>query len=573
MKNADAEQSGARTKIVMSAVFIFASILIYRLVDLQLVSGAQIEQEASRQHSTARILQAERGNIFYGRDGEEYPVAINRAFNHAYIVPKDINEIEDALKKLFPVVEKYGIDEETLRFRISKKNDIYEPLAHKLTDEELQPIIDLNLTGIEWEKETWRYYPDGPILSHITGFVGVLREDRIGQYGIEGFFEEELKGKNGLIEGKTDILGRLIQSSPLRRVEPERGVDLLLTIDRTLQTFACKRLEEKIENVSAKSGSVIVVEPNTGAILVMCSYPSFDPNKYNEEKDISVFMNSAISSAYEPGSTFKSITLSSAIDAGAINSQTTYIDNGVVEIGKYKIRNSDLKAHGEVNMITVLDESLNTGAIFAETRIGREKFRDYVEKFGFGRTTDIGLGNELSGDISSLKKSGDIYSATASFGQGISITPIQLVMAYAAIANNGKLMKPYIVSEKRKNGSVIYKAEPSIVDRPISVQASTIISGMLVSVVRNGHAKTAGVKGYYIAAKTGTAQVAQGAGYGAKTIHSVAGFGPVDNPAFVMVAKIDYPEKGRFAESTAAPLFGEIAKFILQYYEVPPDEI
>ena len=563
-----------RTKYVISAVFIFALILSYRLVDLQLLSSTEIRAQATKQQSTIRVLQAERGKIFYKEKSgdEEFPIATNRSFNHVFIVPKDIQSIETAFNNLFPLVEEYGLDEETLRFRLSKENDIYEPIAHKLTDEELQPFIDLNLKGLEWEDEKARFYPDGGFLSHITGFVGGGGEKIVGQYGLEAFFEEELKGKDGIIEGKTDILGRLIQTGSLKRVEPESGVDFVLTINRTLQAYVCNKLKEKVEDVGAQSGSVVIVNPDTGSVLAMCSVPFYDPNKYNEVEDIGVYVNPVVASSYEPGSIFKPFTMAAAIDEKVVTSETTYIDEGVEEIGKYKIRNSNGKAHGEVDMVFVLDESLNTGAIFVQRQIGNEKFKDYLEKFGFGRTTDIELGNEVSGNISSLYKSGDIYAATASFGQGITTTPIQLVMAFSALANGGRLMKPYIIQERRDAGKITF-TEPSLVDQTISPQTSAIISGMLVSVVRAGHAKSAGVKGYYIAGKTGTAQVAESGGYGNKTIHSFAGFGPVDNPIFAMLVKLDYPQYGAFAASTAAPLFGDIAKFILQYYEVAPDEI
>lgn len=571
-----------RAKLCFSAVFIFALVLVYRLADLQLISSSQLEAQAAKQHSTVRILSAERGKIFYQEQSskEEYPVATNRIFNHVYVVPQNIKRIENTIVELLPLVEEFGLDEETLRYRLTKENDIYEPIAHKLTDEQLQAFIGLDLEGLESEEESARYYPESELLSHITGFIGIKDEQRVGQYGLEGYFEDELKGKDGLLEGKTDISGTLIKTGPLKRIEPETGIDLVLTLDRTLQTYACHALLERVEQVQAAGGSVVVLNPDTGAVIIMCSYPSFDPNNYNQVEDIGVYINPVVASAYEPGSIFKPFTMAAAIDDKAVTAQTTYVDEGVEEIGKYKIRNSDGKAHGEVDMVYVLNESLNTGLIFVQRQIGNEKFKNYVEKFGFGRTTDIELPNELAGNISSLYKKGDIFAATGSFGQGITATPIQMAAAYSAIANGGKLMKPYIIAEKRRPVSgakndydVIYKAKPSLVDEPISVQAATIVSGMLVSVIRGGHAKLAGVDGYYIAGKTGTAQVAEAGEYGEQTIHSFAGFGPVDEPKFAMLIKLDYPEYGAFASTTAAPLFGDIARFILQYYEVPPDEI
>ena len=573
--NIGSEIHKTRLAIVVGAVFIFGAFLTYRLADLQLFRGSQLQASAAKQHGTVRSITAPRGKIFFGESATSvlYPVAVNRVFYHTYIIPNEIENINRVMQKLEPLGESFGLDEEIIRFRMSKVNDIYEPLAHKLTEEELNQFKDINEPGIGWEEETWRFYPEESLLSHVTGFVGLAEEERVGQYGLEGFFEDELRGNNGLIEGKTDISGRLIPTGSLSRKEPKVGVDLVLTIDRTLQTYACKKLADQIKVVEAIGGTIIIVNPSTGAVMVMCSEPGFNPNTYNEVEDISVYLNPAIAVSYEPGSIFKPFTMAAALDAEAVTAQTTYVDEGVEEIGKYKIRNSDGKAHGEVDMVTVLNESLNTGAIFVQRELGKEQFVDYVEKFGFGRTTDIELGNELSGNISSLYKRGDIFAATGSFGQGMTATPIQLVMAYAALANGGKLMKPHIIKEKRRGDDILEQTKPVFVDEAISVKASTIVSGMLVSVVQGDHARSAGVDGYYIAGKTGTAQVAEAGEYGEETIHSFAGFGPVDQPVFAMIVKLDNPQIGFFSSATAAPLFGAIAEFMMQYYGVPPDEI
>ena len=566
------DKQSPRLRILSGFVFIFAFLLIYKLLDLQVFSGAQLRASALSQHSTVRFLPAERGEIFYGDVFSEdlYSLATNRVFKHVYIIPRDIKNIETAFNVLWPLVEERGITEDTLRYRLSKRNDIYEPLISKLSETELEPFKALNLEGLGWEDETWRYYPEKETLAHALGFVGIKDSLRVGQYGLEGYWQEDLQGVQGILEGDTDITGTLIQTGYKKIEEPEKGTDFILTIDRTIQAFACQKLAERVEKIKAAKGTVIIVDPKTGAIIAMCSVPTFDPNKYNEVEDISVYLNPAISEAYESGSVFKPITMAAAIDSGSITPETTYIDEGKVKIGKYTIHNSDRKAHGEVDMITVLNESLNTGTIFIQRETGKDIFRDYVHKFGFGRITDIELGNELAGDISSLDKKGDIFAATASYGQGITVTPMQLVMAYAAIANEGKLMKPYIIKETRKNNKVNI-TEPSMVQESISLRASTIVSAMMVSVIEDGHAKSAGVDGYFIAGKTGTAQVAEDGKYGNSTIHSFAGFGPVDNPEFAMLVKLDYPQVEVYAASTAAPLFGEISKFMLQYLEVLPD--
>ncbi len=562
-----------RLKSLQVFVGIFALLLVYRLFNLQIVQGSEFQETAANQHATVRILPAQRGDILYGesKSGEEYPLATNREFFHVFVVPRDIDGIEKTFDALWPLVEEKGITEDILRYRLSKANDIYEPLLHKLTESELQPFKNLNLPGIEWEREEWRYYPEQETLSQVIGFVGLQDGERIGQYGLEGYFEEELKGVDGLLEGSVDITGRLIQTGKMHRQEPEEGVDLVLTIDRTIQSFACRELALQVTAVEAKSGSILIVDPKTGAILTMCSVPTYNPNQYNKVEDIGVYLNPTISTPYEPGSIFKPLTLAAAINEGKITPYTTFQDDGFVVIGEHTIKNFDGLGRGQANMIKVLEDSLNTGAIFAQQQIGNATFREYVEAFGFGELTGIELGGEAVGDIRSIYKKSDIYFATPSFGQGITTTPIQMVMSYAALANGGKLMKPYIIAEERRNGKVVRTTEPTVVSQPISLRASTMISGMLVSVIDEGYDKRGGVEGYFLAGKTGTAQVAERGVYGANTIHSFAGYGPVDNPAFAMLVKLDHPQKGRFASSTTAPIFGKIAEFILQYYEIPPD--
>ena len=566
--------SKTRLRVIAIIVFIFGFVLVYRLFYLQVTNSQELKEAALAQQATVRSIPASRGSIYYGeaKSNQTYPLAANREFNHLFAVPSKIENPKQAFNLLWPLLEDFGMSEETLRARLEKENDIYEPLAHKLTDEELEKFRKLEIPGIAWEKETWRYYPEGDTLANVLGFVGIRDDKRTGQYGLEGFFEEELKGKDGLVEGATDIYGRVIQSADLAQTKPEVGVDLYLTVDRNIQTFACQRLKESVEKHSAASGQVIVMNPETGAILALCNEPAYNPNFYNKVEDISVYLNPAVSTAYEPGSTFKPLTMAAAIEDRQLEPETIYTDTGEVKIGKYTIRNSDSKAHGEVSMITVLQDSLNTGAIFAQQKIGNNRFRKFVEKFGFGSLTEIDLGGEVAGDISSLEKSSDVFFATASFGQGITTTPLQMLSAYASLANGGNLVKPFIVKEKRRNGSLVSVTQPEFIGEPISVRTSTIISGMLVSVVKDGQAKRAGVPGYHIAGKTGTAQVAEAGGYGEDTIQSYVGYGPVEDPVFVMLTKLDYPQVDYFAASTAAPLFGEIAEFILQYYEIPPNE-
>lgn len=307
----------------------------------------------------------------------------------------------------------------------------------------------------------------------------------------------------------------------------------------------------------------------------MCSNPDYDGNNYQDTKDIKTFTNPAIFSQYEPGSIFKVITMAMALDQEKVTPQTTYDDTGQVIISKYRIENSDHKANGVQTMTEVLEKSLNTGAIFAMRSVGPDLFSEYVKKFGFGEKTGIELEGESKGDMKNLVKKpvGELYAATASFGQGMAATPIQIAAAFLTLANNGIMMKPYIVKEIIKPDGAKIETQPKTVGRIISEKAATVIGGMMVNVIENGHGKKAGVKGYYVAGKTGTAQVpAKNGGYQAGAhIGSFAGFAPASNPKFVMLVRIDQPRDVEWAESSAAPLFGELAEYMLNYWQVPKE--
>jgi cell division protein FtsI/penicillin-binding protein 2 len=307
----------------------------------------------------------------------------------------------------------------------------------------------------------------------------------------------------------------------------------------------------------------------------MCGAPDFDSNEYGNVESINVFNNPAIFDAYEPGSVFKPLTMAAAIDAGAVTPTTTFTDTGSVLVDGWPkpIGNAEGKVYGTVDMTKVLEDSINTGMIYAMRAMGMETFVVYVKSFGFGQYTGIELETENAGTIDSLDLGAEIYAATASFGQGITVTPLQIVMAYAAIANGGVLKAPLIVDEIQYADGTVEKRSTRDIAQVMDPKTARLVSAMLVSVIEHGHGKRAAVPGYYIGGKTGTAQVAKTDGIGYEqdnTIGSFAGFGPVEDPKFAMVVRIDNPKDVVWAESTAAPLFGEIAQFLLQYFEVPP---
>ena len=315
------------------------------------------------------------------------------------------------------------------------------------------------------------------------------------------------------------------------------------------------------------------MEPSTGRIIAMCSAPDFDPNEYGAVEDLATYNNKAIFTAYEPGSVFKPIVMAAAIDQGTVEPTTLFNDTGEEKIDEYTIRNSDLKAHGLVSMTEILKESLNTGMIHVMRLMGGKTMLSYIEAFGFGDWTGIDLSTEASGTIDSLYKDHEIYYATASYGQGITVTALQIASAYSAIANGGELMKPYIVEELRKPDGTVEETRPETIRRVISSKTATTVGAMMVTVVEEGHATHAQVPGYYIAGKTGTAQVASQNGVGYQegvTNATFAGFGPIEDPVFSMVVTLNHPRTSPWAADTAAPVFGEVADFLLHYFEVVP---
>ncbi len=553
-----------RLSVLTVTFFLFAGALAARLFKLQILNYSFYTALAEGRGLLSEKLTPIRGEIYF-RDASApkdlLPVAINRTMRQVYAIPEHVEDPEATAEKL---VEVLPLDKEEVRKRLARPKDKYEPILHDVEPALADKVDLLRLKGIFTAPERARFYPFADITSHLTGFIGYSGDDRVGQYGLEGYWEKTLAGEAGSIGAAGDDVR-----------EARNGDTLVLTIDRTIQHTVCKKLEAAVEKHGADSGTVIIVQPDTGAILAMCTAPGFDANHY-ADADIVHYANAAISSQYEPGSVVKTLTLSAGLDKKLITPDTTYEDKGSVRIGKYTIRNAENKTYGVQTMAKVLEESINTGAMYVAGLLGTNSFREYMEHFGLGEETGIELQGESKGDIDSLHEKGDIYSATASFGQGISMTPLQLVLAYAAIANEGVLMKPYLVDEIRKANGFNEQTKPKEERQLISADAARTMKAMLVNVVRKGHGKRAAVKGYYVGGKTGTAQIPlpDRPGYDpSRHIGTFVGMAPITKPAFVMLTKIDVPRDVQFAESSAAPLFGDIAAFLLHYYRIPPDDV
>ena len=562
-----------RLRILWIGVLVCGALLSARFFQLQVLEHGTYTLLASDQHELQSSLVPRRGTL-YVRDPIDrslHPLVKDRDAWQVFIVPKEIRDREATAHAL---VDLLSLNADEWMPRLTSPTATYMVVGKDVPWETVQKVKEQKLLGVGINQTTVRSYPEKGMGGQWLGFVTLNdQNEREGRYGLESYFQKELAGTYGKLIAERDATGRRLALGTTELTEAHDGSDLVLTMDRTIQYEACKAIEEGVKKYEADNGTVVIMDPNTGAILSMCSYPDFDPDHVREITDISVLNNPAVFQRYEPGSIFKGITLAAGLDKNLINPSTTYNDTGEEHIDNFTIRNSDKKGHGIQTMTQVLAESLNTGTIFVERLLGKEAFRDFVKRFGFGEKTGITLPTEQKGDIQALEKHGDIFYATASFGQGIAVTPIQMLAAYSALGNGGYLMKPYIVQEVIHGDGSREQIKPQLVRRVIGDRASQLISAMLVDVVEHGHGKHAGVPGYYVAGKTGTAQIADPNGGYLKdaTIGSFAGYAPAEHPKFSMIVKLERPRAVQFAESSAAPIFGQLAKFLLNYLQVPPE--
>ena len=537
-------------------VVAFASVIAWRLFILSYVRHTLYSQTAQAQSQNISNILI-RGNIFIQDPkatgtvvDQRYLVATNKKFPLVYATPATLTDPAGAATQLASILH---IDSATLQTSLQGGSTSAKILARKLTDDQVNAINQLAIKGVGIRYETDRAYPANAFLSQVLGFLGYGSIGQVaGQYGVEGYFDSELSGTADNA------------SSP----QPD---DIVLTIDRNIQTFVETELHTTLTKWHAAGGSIIVQDPTTGKILAMAQEPTFDPNNYSVSPTSS-YINANVQDMFEPGSSFKPITMAMGIDLGKITPDTTYVDPGVINIAGRQIHNFDNLAHGTETMTQVLEKSLNTGAAFVENLVGQDSFTNYAINFGFGQKTAIDLPGEVSGDIANLYSGRQVNFVTASFGQGIAVTPIQLITAYSALANGGKLMKPYVVDRIIHEGGSEDVTQPEVASIPISPATSAKVRSMLVSVVDIGFDK-ARIKGYSVAGKTGTAQIADGKGgyLDGVFIHDFLGFAPATNPKFVVLIKMDKPQGITFAADSLSPSFRDVAAYLLNYYNIPPD--
>ncbi|MEK7178340.1 MAG: penicillin-binding protein 2 [Patescibacteria group bacterium] len=488
-----------------------------------------------------------RGSIFLtDKDNVPYAVALNKEFPLVYAVPAKVKDPVGLAKKLALVLE---LDEQLLFQKLSKPNDPYEILKRKVSDDTVNAIKALKEPALNIDDETLRYYPEGLYLSQVIGFLGFNKNGQAGQYGLEEYYDKDLSG--------------LISSA-----------DLVLTIDSTIQAQTGTLLAAAVKKWQADNGSIIVMNPKSGDIIAMASFPDFDANNYSAVLDKNSFVNSATLKRYEPGSVFKPITMAIGIETGAVTPETKYYNTGSVRINDRTISNSiPDEILGWQTMTTVLEQSLNTGVVFVEQKVPKDIFLKYLKDFGIDIKTGIDV-NEVSGDLSVLSSMRDVNFATASFGQGVALTPIELLRALSAIANGGKLVRPHLVARIVSRNGETYETKNDSQSQIISSETSVKLINMLVNAVENGSGRRAQVKGYTVAGKTGTAQVPdlKNGGYLDEYIHTFVGFAPAYDPKFIALIKLDGPKGIRFAESTTVPIFHDLAQFIFSYLAIPPDK-
>ncbi len=527
-----------RINLILGFVLLFGMALIGRLFFIQVMQGDFYKALAQGLYSLDEEIPGQRGEIFF-KNGE--PLAINMEWPLVYASPREIENKEETAQKLAQAI---SVDQDSLLAKL-KKDNLYEILKKRITDEEISAVRELNLKGIHLGKETGRYYPQETMASQLVGFLDANGE---GQYGLEEYYDDILKGN-----GEQD------------------GDNLILTVDYSIQFMAEKLLAEAEENLHVEAGQIIVMEPQTGDILALANFPNFNPNQYAQVSDLDVFQNSATQKIYEPGSVFKPLTMAGALEEGKITPQTTYVDKGTVKIGSYTIYNYDNRVWGEQTMTNVLERSINTGAVFAEEQLGDNLFLKYIEKFGIFEATGIDL-REIYSENKEFRKGYDINFATAAFGQGIEMTPIQLVKAYSAVTNSGSMVKPQVVDKIVENKDEVTEIEPEVEKESVlSAKTASQLTAMMVSVVQNVYTRSAQIPGYYVGGKTGTAQVPEGGTYSSeKTKQSFIGFAPAFNPKFLILVKLDNPQT-KTAEYSAVPVFHSLAKYLVDYYQIPHD--
>ncbi|MEA2092420.1 MAG: penicillin-binding protein 2 [Patescibacteria group bacterium] len=543
--------SNNRLWFVFVFLFLFSAAFSWRLFCLQITDQEKWKAQAEGQQKFFSSLQGQRGDIFLkDKDGNYHTIATNKKIYHAYVSPREVvdGEKEILAKEISSIL---NLEEDFVLEKLEKDNS-FEVLKKNLSKKELEEVRKKEKV---YEQESIvRFYPEGEMAAHIIGFVG---GEETGQYGVEQYYENILRGTLGIKER----IGKLITKNSAKK-----GDDLTLTVDYNIQYFVEKKLGEVVEELDARKGTVLVGDPFTGEIIALANYPTFDLNNYSEA-DVALFKNTAVQETFEPGSVFKPIVMAIALEEEAIFPEDEFFDTGERWIYNRKISNYGERSYGLVDMTEIIKKSINTGMAYVVEKIDKEVYVEYLKNFEFFQPTGVDVHGEIFSGNKNFLEGRDINYATSSYGQGIEVNVVHLFTAFSAIANGGRLVNPCI----SENTNKLEVPERKI----ISEETALKVTKMMVETVEDGFGKSAKVPGYYIAGKTGTAQVAwskigkEGKGYSNETIQGFAGFAPAFDPQFVVIIRIDNPST-KSASVSAAPLFRKIADYIFKYKQIAP---
>lgn len=552
----------------MLLCLLFAALAI-RLAYVQIGEGEELSAKAEDSWRRNIPYSAKRGEIS-DRNGEV--MAYNITTPTVMAIPVQVKEKEKTAALIAPLLE---MSTEDVLQAVSKKQSIVrlQPGGRKITMDKAQQIRDLALPGIVVAEDNKRYYPYGGLAAHILGFTGGYNQ---GLTGVESKYDSELSGMNGSVSYLSDAGGRLMPGSSEKYNEPKDGLSLTLTIDKSIQSIVERELDQAMDHLQANSALSIAMNPKTGEILAMAARPGYDPAQY-QEVDAEVYnRNLPIWMTYEPGSTFKIITLAAALEEKKVDLiNERFFDPGYVKVGGATLRCWKRGGHGSQTFLQVVENSCNPGFVALGQRLGKETLFQYIKDFGFGTKTGIDLGGEENGILFKLSRVGPVELATTSFGQGVSVTPIQQITAVSAAINGGKLYKPFVAKSwtNPETGEVVSENEPQLVRQVISEETSRQVREALESVVANGTGGNAFIDGYRVGGKTGTAQKVINGRYSQNEhIVSFIGFAPADDPQIVVYTAVDNPQGIQFGGVVAAPIVRNILKDALEYMKVPPRE-
>lgn len=547
--------------IIFLFVFLYFAIFS-KLFHWQIVKAEELRTLSENQSSEELVTEARRGEVLTS-DG--FPLATNKISYLLYANPKladNKNNYSELLAKTL------GIDQATISAKLSQ-DLFWVKLKERLTPEEKAKVEALGLEGIGFQEQTERFYPEASMAAHLVGFLGKNNAgENQGFFGLEGFYNSQMQGRDGRLYVVKDALSNPVVND-IREEKTIHGRTLKLTLDRTIQYFAERRLKEGVLKYEAEGGSIIALDTKTGKILASASVPNFDPTNYYDFLHTS-YKDPIISDLYEPGSTFKVLIMASALDMKKITPETKCTScDGPVQVSGYTIKTWNSKYYPNATMKEVLQHSDNTGMVFIGQKMGPSATRDYLKRFGIGDITGVDLQGEVTGEI--RDRWSEIDLATITFGQGISVTPLQLVNGVNAIANDGKLMKPYIVEKITTSEGKEIDMKPQEVRRVIKESTSKVMTELMVNNVEAGESQWTKIEDYRVAGKTGTAQVPVAGHYDPNvTIASFVGFFPADDPRVTMLVLVNKPKTSIYGSETAAPIFFQVARDIIQHLEIPP---